>query len=150
MGDLKTTILLVDDDEQFLETVSERIRMKGFNVICAKNGREGIEMSKQHDIQVAVVDMSMPDIDGLVTITKIKEQNPKVKTLLLTAFGDEKLKETTEALNSGYFEKQEMNTFWDFIKGIPKKLENTMAAAGMAEGGDAEDAEKIEKGTNGF
>jgi len=67
-----------------------------------------------------------------------------IKTLLLTAHGDEKLKEATEALNSSYFEKEDMGKFWGFVRKVLKGLETSMAAAGMATGGDLEDAVDIE------
>ena len=87
----------------------------------------------------------MPDMEGLVTITKLKEIQPKIKTILLTGYGSEKVKQASEALESDYFEKGEMGSFWDFIKRLPQRLEDTMAAAGMASGGDIEDAKKIDK-----
>jgi YesN/AraC family two-component response regulator len=90
-----------------------------------------------------VVDLKMPDMDGLVTIAKIKEIHPDVKTVLLTGFGDEKVKEAAEAIDSDYFEKDQMGSFWHFMKKLHRNLEDSMAAAGMSSGGDLEDAEKI-------
>ena len=110
----------------------------------AFNGHEAIEITKTTKIHMAVVDQRMPDMDGLVVITKLKEIDPDIKTLLLTGHGDEKLKEVTEALNSAYFEKEDMGKFWRFIRKTLQNLETSMAAAGMATGGDLEDAVDIE------
>lgn len=140
------TVLLVDDEQDFLDTVSERIRLKGFDVITATSGEEAIRMVQENEIICAVVDMRMPDMDGLVVITKIKELQPGVKTVLLTGHGTGKLREATESLNSAYFEKQDMGSFWDHLRVISRRIERTMAAAGMATGGDLEDAEKLEEG----
>lgn len=142
----KLTILLVDDDAGFLDTIAERCQLKGFDVVTAISGMDAVEKAKTQTFDMAVVDMNMPDMDGLVTITKLKEQQPKIKTLLLTAYGTDKLKETVEALNTGYFQKQEMDTFWGFLKGLSNKLEDTFAAAGMATGADFDDAIEVEKG----
>jgi two-component system response regulator AtoC len=60
----------------------------------------------------------MPDMDGLVTITKLKEIKPDLKTVLLTGHGNDKVKQATESLNSLYFEKDEMQDFWGFIKNL--------------------------------
>ena len=95
-------------------------------------------------IHVAVVDQRMPDMDGLVVITKLKEIDADIRTILLTGHGDEKLQEATEALNASYFEKEDMGKFWGFIRKILQSLETSMAAAGMASGGDLEDAIDIE------
>jgi ActR/RegA family two-component response regulator len=139
-------ILLVDDDEAFLGTLAERIRLKGYEPLTATNVRDAIEISKTNRLDVAVVDQRLPDMDGLVAITKLKEINPGIEAILLTAYGDDKLREATEALNSAYFEKQDMGSFWGFVRGVLRRLESTMAAAGMASGGDLDDAIRIDSG----
>jgi DNA-binding NtrC family response regulator len=86
----------------------------------------------------------MPDMEGLEVIAKLNVMDADIKTLLLTAHGDEKLKEATEALNSSYFEKEDMGKFWGFVRKVLQGLEKSMAAAGMATGGDLENAADIE------
>jgi DNA-binding NtrC family response regulator len=137
-------ILLVDDNPKFLKTLAERIQLKGYDPYTALNGHEAIEITKNIKIHLAVVDQRMPDMDGLVVITKLKEIDADIKTLLLTGHGDEKIKEATEALNSYYFEKEDMGKFWRFVRKVLQSLETSMAAAGMATGGDLEDAVDIE------
>ncbi len=137
-------ILLVDDNKKFLEKIAERIRLKGYEPYSALNGHEAIEITRTTKIHVAVVDQRMPDMDGLAVITKLKEIDADIKTLLLTAHGDEKLQEATEALNASYFEKDNMGKFWGFVRKMLQSLENSMAAAGMATGGDLENAVDIE------
>ena len=141
----KIRVLLVDDEKEFLESLSERFELRGFEVYKAQSGPEAIRVVENNKIHAAVVDLKMPDMDGLVTITKLKEIQPKIKTILLTGFGNEKVKQASEALDSDYFEKGQMGSFWDFIKRLPQRLEDTMAAAGMATGGDIDDAKKIDK-----
>lgn len=137
-------ILLVDDNPKFVYTLAERIRLKGYDPLVALNGREALEIARTNKIQIAVVDQRMPDMEGLVVITKLKEIDPDIRTLLLTSHGDDKLHEATQALNSDYFEKGDMNRFWRFIRKTLQNLERHMAAAGMATGGDHEDALDIE------
>jgi len=137
-------ILLVDDNPKFLKTLAERIQLKGYDPYTALNGHEAIEITKNIKIHLAVVDQRMPDMDGLVVITKLKEIDADIQTVLLTGHGDEKLKEATEALNSSYFEKEDMGGFWRFVRKALQSLETSMAAAGMATGGDLEDAVDIE------
>ena len=77
-------------------------------------------------IALVVMDWKMPDMDGMVTITKLKEIHPEIKTVLLTGFGDEKVREAAEALDSEYFEKDKQEAalgFWyDMHKGIQESL----------------------------
>jgi ActR/RegA family two-component response regulator len=145
MTEKKLNILLVDDEKKFLDTISDRIRLKGFEPLLATSGKEALEIARKTKIHAAVVDLKMSDMDGLVTITKLKEMHPEIKTVLLTGFGDEKVKEAAEALDSDYFEKDEMGGFWNFIKNLHRNLEDSMAAAGMASGGDLDDAVKMGK-----
>ena len=137
-------ILLVDDHQTFLDTLSERIRMKGYDPYTATNGHDAIEIARSVKIHLAVVDHRLPDMEGLVVITKLKEIDASIKTLLLTGHGDDQLREVTEALNSAYFDKAEMGKFWGFLRKALQRLETSMAAVGMASGGDIEDAVDIE------
>jgi DNA-binding NtrC family response regulator len=139
-------VLLVDDEENFLKTTAERVKLKGYDTVMALNSQEAIELAKTMEIDIAVVDLRLPDTDGLVTITRLKQIHPRIKTLLLTGHGDDKIKEATEALNSDYFEKQDMAGFWGFMKKFKQRLEDSMAAAGMATGGDLGDALDIDAG----
>ena len=113
----KLNILLVDDNQKFLKSIAERTKLKGFNVFTAANGQQALDIAHQQLIHVAVVDQRMPDMDGLVVITKLKEITPEIKTILLTGHGNEKLKEASEALNSTYFDKGEMGKFFTFPSG---------------------------------
>lgn len=109
-------VLLVDDEEKLLESIARRLRLLGFDPITAKDGLSALDLAMEHTIDLAVVDLQMPDMNGLVTITKLKEIQPSLKTILLTGHGNEKVKQTTESLSTLYFEKDEMADFWRFIK----------------------------------
>jgi len=145
IGKKKFNILLVDDEKMFLDTIADRIRMRGFEPLPAASGREALEIARTRKIHAAVVDYRMPGMDGLVTITKLKEIHPHVRTVLLTGFGDEKVREAAAALEADYFEKDRMGSFWNALKRLQKNLEDSMAAAGMASGGDLEDAARMAK-----
>ena len=145
IGKKEFNILLVDDEKKFLNSIADRIRLKGFEPLPATSGKEALEIARNTKIHAAVVDLKMPDMDGIVTITKLKEIHPDIKTVLLTGFGDEKVKEAAGALDTAFFEKDEMGRFWNFMKKLPRQLEDGMAAAGMATGGDLDNAIQIEK-----
>ncbi len=111
-------VLLVDDEEKLLKSIAQRMTVLGFVPHTATSGMEALTIATQHAIDVAIVDLQMPDMDGLVTITKLKEIKPDLKTILLTGHGNEKVKQATESLNTVYFEKEEMGTFWQFVRGL--------------------------------
>ena len=109
-------VLLVDDEEKLLQSIAQRMKVLGFEPLMATSGLAAIEIAMQNSIDLAIVDLQMPDMNGLVTITKLKEIRPSLKTMLLTGHGNEKIKQATESLNTLYFEKDEMGDFWSFIK----------------------------------
>ena len=111
-------ILVVDDESDFLSSVTERIRLKGFRTLAASGGREALALARDNPLSMAIVDQRMPDMDGLVTIAKLREIRPGLKTVLLTGHGDEKLRQATEGLSSLYFEKDQMADFWEFLSGL--------------------------------
>ncbi len=114
----KLTVLVVDDEAQFRQTLSERLELKGFLALAVSSGVEAIDIVKHRRVDLAIVDMRMPDMDGLVTIAKLKELAPGLRTLLLTGHGAEKLRQATEALDAAYFEKDDMARFWEFINHV--------------------------------
>jgi DNA-binding NtrC family response regulator len=109
-------VLLVDDEEKLLRSIARRMEVLGLMPFTATNGMAAIDIAMKNPIDLAIVDLQMPDMDGLVTITKLKEIKPNLKTVLLTGHGNEKVRQATESLNTLYFEKEEMGGFWRFIK----------------------------------
>jgi DNA-binding NtrC family response regulator len=112
----RLTILLVDDEPVFLRSLAERIELKGFDTVAAHTGSEALEAARTQRLHLAIVDQRMPDMDGLVTITKLKEIQPALRTVLLTGHGDEKLRQATDSLDAPYFEKDQMGRFWEFLQ----------------------------------
>ncbi|GAB6906229.1 Acetoacetate metabolism regulatory protein AtoC [Desulfosarcina cetonica] len=111
-------VLLVDDEERLLKSISQRLTMLGFETHTATSGLAAIDTAMKTPIDLAIVDLQMPDLNGLVTITKLKEIKPSLKTILLTGHGNDKVRQATESLNTLYFEKEEMGDFWQFIKNL--------------------------------
>ncbi len=83
MKNEKITILLVDDNEKFLNSMADRAAIKGYKVLKATSGAQALEMASSQTIHVAVVDQQMPEMEGLVVITKLKAIDPDIKTLEL-------------------------------------------------------------------
>jgi DNA-binding NtrC family response regulator len=116
MPDSVKKILVVDDEEKFLHSIVERLKLLGFTPLKASNGSEALALAKKNPIDLAIVDLKMPGIDGLITITKLKELYPHLRSVLLTGYGSEKVRQASDAIQSAYFEKDRMQDFWDFIK----------------------------------
>jgi DNA-binding NtrC family response regulator len=116
MANALPKILLVDDEQKFLNSIAERLKLLGFDPLKASSGQQALALAQKNFIELAIVDYKMPGMNGLVTIAKLREFYPDVRTILLTGHGGEKVKQATEALNAAYVEKNRMEDFWDLIK----------------------------------
>jgi len=77
--------LLVDDEEEFLATVIKRLKKRNMNVAGAKNGNEALRHLERHPVDVVVLDVKMPGMDGVQTLREIKKHFPLVEVVMLTA-----------------------------------------------------------------
>jgi len=116
MADIKKHILLVDDEERLLNSMAQRISLLGHEPVKATSGLQALDLAKTARFDLAIVDLKMPEMDGLVTITKLKELDPDLRTVLLTGYGSDKTRQATEALGAMYFEKDAMAGLWDVIR----------------------------------
>lgn len=80
-------VLLVDDEQDFLDTLSSRLELKGMKVSAVTSGEQAIAEAKKQDYDAIIVDLSMPGIDGLETLKRIKADNPNAEIIMLTGHG---------------------------------------------------------------
>ncbi|MFH1035649.1 MAG: response regulator [Pseudomonadota bacterium] len=78
------SVLMVDDEQGFLEAMSKRLARRGLVVRVASGGAKALEMLGQLESDVVVLDQKMPEMDGLQTLIQIKERHPRVKVIMLT------------------------------------------------------------------
>lgn len=88
------TILIVDDEPDMMHYIKNIFLNKNFNILCAKDGKEALEMIQQHNPHLVILDVMMPEIDGLSVCQMIKEDDKTklIKVLMLTAKSDEESK----------------------------------------------------------
>lgn len=80
-------ILLVDDEQDFVEILSMRLEEAGENVTAAYNGQECLDKLETQEFDVVILDIKMPGMDGIQTLRKIKILYPLVEVILLTGHG---------------------------------------------------------------
>jgi two-component system, OmpR family, response regulator CpxR len=76
--------LLVDDEEQFVDVLAQRLEARGFQVSAAFNGDEAITYVSEHDVDVVILDVQMPGRDGIETLQEIKRIRPITEVIMLT------------------------------------------------------------------
>ena len=84
-----TTMLLVDDEESVLKVVSRLMEREGFKVLTARDGRSAIDVfrASMNDIHVAVVDMTMPGMDGEAVCRELLRIKPGIAVIFASGFG---------------------------------------------------------------
>jgi len=84
---IPTKVLLVDDEEDFAEMLSLRLIELGEKVVIAYSGQEGLDTLAKTSIDVVILDIKMPGMDGIETLREIKKQYPIIEVILLTGHG---------------------------------------------------------------
>jgi DNA-binding response OmpR family regulator len=102
MGNLKSKILLIDDEEEFISTLAERLELRGYLCQTAGDGESGIQMIKDETFDIAILDLMMPGLNGLNTLKQIKEINHALPVILLTGHGS--TKDGMEGMRIGAFD----------------------------------------------
>jgi DNA-binding NtrC family response regulator len=87
MSNDKINLLIVDDEERFLESITKSLELRDFDVIAVNRGDKAIEAAKLHPIDVALVDLKMPGMSGEETLRQLKEDNQWLEVVILTGHG---------------------------------------------------------------
>ena len=119
-------ILLVDDEKEFVQTLSERLKMRSFASEIAYNGQEALDFTDQEDTEVILLDLKMPGIDGFEVLKKIKHNKPDIEVIILTGHGSEKDKKT--CLDLGAFAYLQKPADIDLITETMKKAYDKIEA----------------------
>ena len=82
------TILVVDDEPNYLIVLSELLKEEGFEVLTAQRGEEGLKIVEDVDLDIVLTDMRMPGMDGLELLKAIKNYNNDLPVIMITAFGE--------------------------------------------------------------
>jgi len=81
---MKTRVLIVDDEEEFVQALSERLTIRDYDVTTSLSGEDAIEKLKHYNFDVIILDVAMPGMDGIETLRKIKGLKPLVEVIMLT------------------------------------------------------------------
>ncbi|OQY06261.1 MAG: two-component system response regulator [Desulfobacteraceae bacterium 4572_123] len=84
---IPTKVLLVDDEKDFIEMLSLRLKEVGEKITVAYSGQEALDTLEKDNIDVVILDIKMPGMDGIETLREIKKQFPLVEVIMLTGHG---------------------------------------------------------------
>jgi DNA-binding NtrC family response regulator len=95
-------VLFVDDEVEFIETLMKRIHKRGMTVAGVGSGAEALAWLERHEVDVVVLDVKMPGMDGIQTLREIKKLKPLVEVILLT--GHANLESASAGMALGAFD----------------------------------------------
>ena len=97
-----TNILLIDDEDEFVETLAERLELRGCVSKIARDGETGISMVTNEPFDVVILDLMMPGLSGLDTLRQIRAIDKALPVILLTGHGS--TKDGMEGMHIGAFD----------------------------------------------
>jgi two-component system NtrC family response regulator len=95
------TILIVDDEKNYLLVLSEVLQDEGYEVLAAQGGHEALEIQKSSDLDLILTDMKMPAMDGIELLENIKALDPDLPVIMMTAHGT--IDKAVEAMQKGAY-----------------------------------------------
>jgi len=97
----KARMLVVDDNEEFCQNVRDVVELQGYEVLTAYDGFQALELVRQNGLDLVLMDVRMPVMDGVATFKKIKQIAPQLPVIMVTAYAVEQL--VRDALRQGAF-----------------------------------------------
>jgi DNA-binding NtrC family response regulator len=139
-------VLMVDDEEDFVTTLAERMKMRDLSPDLALSGEQALQRVQDDVPDVMVLDLKMPGIDGMEVLRRVRQAYPQVQVVILTGHGSEKDEAEAKRLGAfAYLQKPvDMEKLVKTLRqAYKKKLEDTMVAAAFAEEGEFQTAKDI-------
>jgi DNA-binding NtrC family response regulator len=132
---MKVRVLLVDDEEQFVETLAMRLEARDFAVATAFSGDQALDYLKGNEADVVVLDVLMPGLSGIDTLGMMKKIRPLTEVIMLT--GHATVETAIEGMKLGAF---------DYLM-KPTEIDELVAKITRAQKRKAEQEERIQKAT---
>jgi DNA-binding NtrC family response regulator len=80
-------VLVVDDEEDFIDTMLRRLRAKGLRTEGVTRGQDALKILEDHDFDVCILDVKMPGMDGIQALREMKKKKPLMEVIMLTGHG---------------------------------------------------------------
>jgi len=98
--EMPAKILLVDDEREFVQTLSERLLMRDLGTAVAYDGESALEVVHEDEPEVMILDLRMPGIDGIEVLRRVKATRPEIEVIILTGHGSEADRKTCTELGA--------------------------------------------------
>lgn len=124
---LPSKVLLVDDEREFVQTLSERLQMRDMGTAVVFDGHEALSALEDEEPEVMVLDLKMPGIDGLEVLRRVKAEHPNVEVIVLTGHGSEEAERACLEMGAcAYLEKPvDMEVLTQTMKDAYKRIRDS-------------------------
>jgi DNA-binding response OmpR family regulator len=131
-------VLLVDDEREFVQTLSERLEMRDVGSAIAYDGESALRMVEDDEPDVIILDLRMPGIDGMEVLRRVKKSRPRIEVIILTGHGSEE--DRTLCLELGafaYLQKPvDIEALSETLEAAHEKARQSTTARGREESAD--------------
>lgn len=143
----KLKVLLVDDEEEFAESLSERMRIRNLDADVVHDGEQALQAVEKDKPDVMVLDLRLPGIDGIEVLRKMKRDHPDVAVVVLSGHGTQKdIKQAKRLGADAYLQKPAdvdqlvglVHKVWDRLKKSKKVVDTMLMAAAFAQAGESD------------
>ena len=116
-------ILVVDDEENIRLLYKEELTEEGYDVVLAENGYKALDIARNTDVDVVVLDIKMPKIDGIETLRQLKEEKRDLPVILCSAYGEYKQDFSTWASDEYIVKTADLTELKAVIRNLLEKAE---------------------------
>lgn len=122
--EMPSKVLLVDDEREFVQTLSERLEMRDMGSVVAYDGPSALNLVQNDDPEVMIIDLKLPGMDGIEILSQVKQINPEIEVIMLTGHGSELDKEKCMKLGAfKYLQKPvDINMLSQILKEAHEKI----------------------------
>lgn len=122
--DMPSKVLLVDDEKEFVQTLSERLQMRDMGAAVVYDGKSALELVRHDDPEVMIIDLKMPGINGMEVLQEVKQTRPEIEVIVLTGHGSEQDKKKCMSLGAfAYMQKPvDINQLSEMLKKAHEKI----------------------------
>jgi two-component system response regulator CpxR len=126
---MPSKVLLVDDEREFVETLSERLMMRDVGSAVAYDGESALHLIREDEPEVMILDLKMPGIDGIEVLRRVKATRPEIEVIILTGHGTETDRQTCMALGAfAYLQKPvDIDLLGETLKKANEKIQKKKA-----------------------
>jgi CheY-like chemotaxis protein len=115
-------ILVIDDEQGIRDLLDTLLRRKGYDVVVAESGQKGLDLFRQEHPDIIVLDLKMPEMDGLTVLRQIRGLDPRIPVIILTGAGTLEEEQQVRAMGvTEYVEKEfSLHLLGDALKRLLK------------------------------